>query len=57
IETLDGFKFRVKDGWLMFRPSGTEPVLRIYSEAPETWSHIEGMLFALYPDVAVWMGR
>ncbi|NNF57481.1 MAG: phosphoglucomutase/phosphomannomutase family protein [Rhodothermaceae bacterium] len=34
IETLDGFKFRVKDGWLMFRPSGTEPVLRIYSEAP-----------------------
>lgn len=32
-ETLDGFKFRVKGGWLMFRPSGTEPVLRIYSEA------------------------
>ncbi|PAP76204.1 phosphoglucomutase/phosphomannomutase family protein [Rubrivirga marina] len=33
-ETLDGFKFRVADGWLMFRASGTEPVLRIYSEAP-----------------------
>jgi len=32
-ETLDGFKFRVDGGWLMFRPSGTEPVLRIYSEA------------------------
>ena len=32
-ETLDGFKFRVENGWLMFRPSGTEPVLRIYSEA------------------------
>ena len=33
-ETLDGFKFRVEGGgWLMFRPSGTEPVLRIYSEA------------------------
>ncbi|MEM1057500.1 MAG: phosphoglucomutase/phosphomannomutase family protein [Bacteroidota bacterium] len=32
-ETLDGFKFRLEDGWLMFRPSGTEPVLRIYSEA------------------------
>src|SRR5690606_10860774 len=28
VETLDGYKFRVKDGWLMFRPSGTEPVLR-----------------------------
>ena len=33
-ETLDGFKFRVADGWLLFRPSGTEPVLRVYSEAP-----------------------
>jgi phosphomannomutase len=32
-ETLDGFKFRVDGGWLMFRASGTEPVLRIYSEA------------------------
>ena len=32
-ETLDGFKFRTEGGWLMFRPSGTEPVLRIYSEA------------------------
>ena len=32
-ETLDGFKFRLEEGWLMFRPSGTEPVLRIYSEA------------------------
>ncbi len=32
-ETLDGFKFRVAGGWLMFRPSGTEPVLRVYAEA------------------------
>ena len=32
-ETLDGFKFRVENGWLLFRPSGTEPVLRVYSEA------------------------
>jgi len=34
LETLDGFKHRVKDGWLLIRPSGTEPVLRIYAEAP-----------------------
>ena len=32
-ETLDGFKFRVEGGWLLFRPSGTEPVLRVYAEA------------------------
>jgi phosphomannomutase len=30
----DGFKFLFADGaWLLVRPSGTEPVLRLYSEA------------------------
>ena len=30
----DGFKFIFDDGsWLLIRPSGTEPVLRLYSEA------------------------
>jgi phosphomannomutase len=30
----DGFKFILTDGsWLLIRPSGTEPVLRLYSEA------------------------
>ena len=33
VEDLDGVKFRFADGWLMFRASGTEPVLRIYAEA------------------------
>ncbi len=33
VEDLDGTKFRFADGWLMFRPSGTEPVLRVYAEA------------------------
>lgn len=32
-ETLDGFKYYFSDSqWLMIRPSGTEPVLRTYSE-------------------------
>ena len=37
IETLDGIKLRFDDGWLLFRASGTEPLLRIYCEmdAPE----------------------
>lgn len=32
IETLDGLKLRFDDGWLLFRASGTEPVLRVYCE-------------------------
>ncbi|MCB0739361.1 MAG: phosphoglucomutase/phosphomannomutase family protein, partial [Bacteroidetes bacterium] len=34
-ETVDGFKFILdENSWLMIRPSGTEPVLRTYAEAP-----------------------
>ena len=33
--TLDGVKYRLADdSWLLIRPSGTEPVLRVYAEAP-----------------------
>lgn len=33
--TVDGYKFRLSDGsWLLVRFSGTEPVLRLYCEAP-----------------------
>lgn len=34
-QTIDGYKFRLADqSWLMIRFSGTEPVLRLYCEAP-----------------------
>ncbi len=34
--TLDGIKYQLADdSWLLIRPSGTEPVLRVYAEAPE----------------------
>ncbi|NND77946.1 MAG: phosphoglucomutase/phosphomannomutase family protein [Flavobacteriales bacterium] len=36
IETLDGYKYWLsEEEWVMIRPSGTEPVLRIYVEAPD----------------------
>ena len=34
VETLDGVKYvMADDSWLLIRPSGTEPVLRVYAEA------------------------
>ncbi len=36
VETLDGIKYRFGDGhWILFRFSGTEPLLRIYAEGPQ----------------------
>ena len=29
----DGYKFFVENGWLLIRASGTEPLIRFYSEA------------------------
>jgi alpha-D-glucose phosphate-specific phosphoglucomutase len=36
VQTTDGVKYYLQDGsWLLIRPSGTEPVLRVYAEAPD----------------------
>lgn len=32
VNTTDGIKIVAKDHWLMFRASGTEPIVRVYSE-------------------------
>jgi phosphomannomutase len=52
VDDLDGLKFRTEaGGWVMIRPSGTEPVLRVYSEADS----MEGAE-ALVNDVAAMVG-
>lgn len=36
IETTDGFRFLMEDGsWLLIRFSGTEPIMRVYSESDD----------------------
>ena len=35
LETLDGVKAWFEDGsWILIRPSGTEPIIRLFAEAP-----------------------
>ncbi len=35
VETLDGVKAWLEGGWLLLRPSGTEPLFRVFAEAKE----------------------
>jgi len=33
VDTTDGVKLFLKDGWVLVRPSGTEPIFRVFTEA------------------------
>ncbi|WP_159902730.1 phosphoglucosamine mutase [Salinirussus salinus] len=33
LDTTDGYRLEFADGWVLARPSGTEPVVRVYAEA------------------------
>jgi phosphomannomutase len=44
VERTDGIKFNfASDGWLLVRPSGTEPLVRVYAEAA-TAAQVEALL-------------
>jgi alpha-D-glucose phosphate-specific phosphoglucomutase len=44
VQTTDGVKYYLDDGsWLLIRPSGTEPVLRVYAEAEDN-SRVQALL-------------
>jgi phosphomannomutase len=45
IETKDGYKLFVDNGWILVRPSGTEPLIRYYAEA-DTPARVEELLKA-----------
>ncbi len=43
-ESIDGYKYYFSDNeWVLIRPSGTEPVLRVYCEAP-TMERVDAIL-------------
>lgn len=35
LDTTDGYRLDYDDGWVLARPSGTEPLVRVYAEATE----------------------
>ncbi|MFA5102090.1 MAG: phosphoglucosamine mutase [Candidatus Thermoplasmatota archaeon] len=45
IDRTDGLKMYMKDGWVLMRPSGTEPIFRVYVEAKEKQQAERGALF------------
>jgi phosphomannomutase len=45
IDTKDGFKLFVENGWVLIRASGTEPLIRFYAEA-DTQEKVESLLKA-----------
>lgn len=34
VSTMDGYRVDFEEAWVMIRPSGTEPYVRVYAEAP-----------------------
>jgi len=43
VETKDGFKLFVRNGWVLVRASGTEPLIRFYAEA-DTPGNVQSLL-------------
>ena len=57
VETMDGLKLRFSKGWLLFRASGTEPILRLYCEMPaerDVWAVLDEAEKLARGDLTLW---
>ena len=50
LSTIDGYRLDYGDGWVLVRPSGTEPLVRLYAEAREE-SRAESLLEGIHDAV------
>jgi len=58
VDRTDGVKLFVRDGWVLMRPSGTEPIFRVYvqaktkAEAEALARHYKAMVEAVIRDLS-----
>ena len=50
VTTIDGHRLDFGDGWVLARESGTEPLVRVYAEAPSR-ERAEALAYAMRDDV------
>lgn len=50
VNAMDGVKLKLEKGWLLVRASGTEPLLRLYAEAP-SMREVQALLAAAKKEV------
>ena len=55
--TFGGVKVVTANGWFAVRPSGTEPVYKIYAESLNSEAHLEQILSEASQTVTEWLAR
>ncbi|MEF8976116.1 MAG: phosphoglucosamine mutase [Halapricum sp.] len=54
LNTIDGYRLEFNDGWVLARPSGTEPLIRVYAEAhdPDRADELAALMYDAITEAA-----